>query len=57
MSTNEDLEVKAYEVKHFECECPHCEAVVRIADDDGCSGASFKQDCSECNKTFSARCE
>ena len=50
-------EVSAYEVKHFECECPFCEAAVRISDDDGLSGASFNQECPECNKTFPARCD
>lgn len=50
-------EVSAYEVKYFECECPHCNEVVRISDDDGCSGASFNQECTACHKTFPTRCE
>lgn len=50
-------EVKAYKVFYYECECPHCEEAVRVADDDGASGASFDQDCTECGKIFPARCE
>ncbi|RZD19688.1 hypothetical protein [Pseudoalteromonas sp. MEBiC 03485] len=36
-------EVTANEVKHFECECPYCEALVRVADDNVISGASFNK--------------
>jgi hypothetical protein len=50
-------EVKAYKVFCYECECPHCEATVRVADDDGASGASFDQECTECGKSFHTRCE
>ncbi len=39
----ESKEIRAYEVKHFECECPYCEALVRVAGDNGISGASFNQ--------------
>ncbi|MBE8232340.1 MAG: hypothetical protein HAW67_01300 [Endozoicomonadaceae bacterium] len=50
-------EVKAYKVFYYECECPHCEATVRVADDDGASCASFDQECTECEKIFPTRCE
>jgi hypothetical protein len=50
-------EVIAYEVNHFECECPHCDSVVRVSDGDGLSGVSFNQMCTECHKTFPARRE
>jgi len=50
-------EVKAYRVFYYECECPHCEATVRVADDDGASGASFNQECTDCGKNFPTRCE
>ncbi|MDI4652660.1 MULTISPECIES: hypothetical protein [Pseudoalteromonas] len=49
-------EVTAYEVKCFECECPYCEVAVRVADDDGISGTSFNQECTDCDKEFLARC-
>ncbi|MBL0710609.1 MAG: hypothetical protein JJV99_06300 [Colwellia sp.] len=50
-------EVKAYQVTYYECECPFCEAEVRVADDDGAAGHSFEQECTECGKKFAARCE
>ncbi len=55
--SQEVSDVKAYKMFYYECECPHCEAVVRVADDDGVSGARFNQECTECRKSFSAYCE
>ena len=51
------VEAKAYKVFHYECECPHCQETVRVADDEGVSGASFDQECTGCGKSFSTRCE
>lgn len=57
ISNNLVQEVKAYQVTIYECECPFCEANVRVADDDGLSEASFEQKCTECGKAFPVRCE
>ncbi len=56
-SNDATQEVKAYRVTYYECECPFCEVEVRVADDSGMSGASFTQECTECGKSFPARCE
>jgi predicted Zn finger-like uncharacterized protein len=48
---------KAYKNFYYECECPHCEATIRISDNLGVSGDRFDQECTECGKSFSTRCE
>jgi hypothetical protein len=55
--TQKTAETKAYSVTIFECECPHCEEVNRLPDDDCVSGAAFDHECTSCHKKFPVRCE
>jgi transposase-like protein len=50
-------ETKAYSVTIFECECPHCLEVNRLADDDCISGAASYLECTSCHTKFPVRCE